>query len=99
MFTNSRKGFFSIGGSLTGFAFTGTVVDISLVFFLSILILDLTSAIVFLFSVKIFSLSTLSTFSADLVVDEFELGSSTDDLLSSIVFSLISSLLLFSILL
>ena len=75
------------------------VVDISLVFFLSIFILDLISEVVFLFSVKLFSLSTLSTFSAELVVGEFELGSSTVDLLFSIVFSLINSLLLFSILL
>ena len=75
------------------------VVDISLVFFLSIFILDLTSEIVFLFSVKFFSLSTLSTFSDELVVDVFEFGSSTDDLLSSVVFSLINSLLIGSFLL
>ena len=67
--------------------------------FLSTFALDLTFKLVFLVSVKFFSLSTLSTISPELLVPEFELGSSTDDLLSSVALFLINSSLLGSFLL
>ena len=75
------------------------VVDISLVLLLSIFSLDLTFNIAFFFSSNFFSLSTLSTFSAGLLVAESRLGFSESNFLSLVVFSLISLLLIFSILL
>ena len=92
-FTNSRKGFFSIGGSLTGFtfAFTGTLVDISLGIFETVSSLFLGDDTSFLFSSKIFSfdisLLDLSIFLADLLLAIFILGSEIVNLLTSLFFS------------
>ena len=64
----------------------------------SIFSLDLTFKLSFLISSNLFSLSTLSTFTADLLVAEHELVSSINELLISVVFSLINLLLLDSVL-
>ena len=104
-FINSRKGFFSIGGSFTGFVFAFTfavlVGVISLGIFLSAIMFDLLFKITFLFSSDCFSVDSsflsLSTFSADLIVALSELEFAIANLKSSDCFSKDSSLLTLSI--